>query len=60
MNPGASSFRWPARERPEDRGIASALAIAILFVAVAAASFAVDQSLTLSNLPLPPASSSDR
>jgi hypothetical protein len=51
MSPGASSYGLAHDEPHGDGGIASALAIAILFVAVAAISFAVDQSVTLSSLP---------
>lgn len=50
MNPGASLFHWPTHQgrRGPD---AWAAAVAILFIALAAASFALDQSLTLSILP---------
>ena len=54
MNPGIS-FHWFHRRAPsDDNGTAWALIIAILFAMVAAISFAVDQSVTLSNLPGPP------
>jgi len=57
MSPGASVFHWRARPPGEERGAGWAAAIAILFAAVAATSFALDQSLTLSSLPAPPAAS---
>jgi len=52
MSPGAfySPFSRGARER---RGTALATIIAILFATVAAISFAVDMSVTLSSLPAP-------
>jgi len=52
MSPGAfySPFRHGARDR---QGIALATVVAILFVTVAAISFAVDISVTLSSLPAP-------
>ena len=52
MSPGAfySPFSRGARDR---RGTALATVIAILFAAVAAISFAVDISVTLSSLPAP-------
>ena len=55
MSPGAvySLFSRDARDR---RGIALATVVAVLFVAVAAISFAVDISVTLSSLPAPAAS----
>jgi hypothetical protein len=53
MNPGASLFHWPSHQRHGDHGTAWALTVAILFAAVAAVSFAIDQSVTLSNLPAP-------
>ena len=54
MSPGAfcSPFSRNARER---RGVALATVVAILFAAVAAVSFAVDISVTLSSLPAPAA-----
>jgi hypothetical protein len=54
MSPGAvySLFSRDARDR---RGIALATVVAVLFVAVAAVSFAVDISVTLSSLPAPAA-----
>jgi hypothetical protein len=54
MSPGAffSPFSRDARDR---RGIALATVIAILFATVAAVSFAVDISVTLSSLPAPAA-----
>ena len=54
MSPG-TAFHFFHRGRPsESSGTASAVLIAILFAVVAAISFAVDQSVTLSNLPAPP------
>ena len=54
MSPGAfySPLSRNARER---RGVALATVVAILFAAVAAVSFAVDISVTLSSLPAPAA-----
>jgi hypothetical protein len=52
MNPGGSLYgSTPDKER--DHGVAWAAVVAILFAAVAAISFAVDQNVTLSNLPAP-------
>ena len=51
MSPGASLSHVPPDARREPGGVAWASVIAILFVAIAAISFAVDQSVTLSNLP---------
>jgi hypothetical protein len=51
MSPGASSYGLTPDKPQEDGGVALALVIAILFVVVAAISFAVDQSVTLSSLP---------
>ncbi len=52
MSPGAfySPFHRGAGDR---RGTAVATVVAILFAAVAAISFAVDMSVTLSSLPVP-------
>ena len=52
MNPHASTYGSPP-DKERDHGVAWASVIAILFVVVAALSFAVDQSVTLS-LPTPP------
>ena len=52
MSPGASIYGSPP-DKARDHGVAWASVIAILFVVVAALSFAVDQSVTLS-LPAPP------
>ena len=55
MSPGASSYGLTPDKPREDGGVALALVIAILFVAVAIISFAVDQSVTVSilaNLPI--------
>jgi hypothetical protein len=49
MSPGASLYESPP-DKHSDHHIVLALVIAILFVAVAAISFAVDQSVTLSSL----------
>jgi hypothetical protein len=54
MNPGASLSSPSKDKRSDDYGVAWASVIAILFAAVAAISFAVDQSVTLSSLPAPP------
>ena len=54
MSPGAfySPFNRGARDR---RGTALATVIAVLFATIAAISFAVDMSVTLSNVPAPTA-----
>ena len=52
MSPGASIYGSPPTKEC-DRGVAWASLIAILFALLAALSFAVDQSVTLS-LPAPP------
>jgi len=57
MSPGASLSDGPPDARREP-GVAWASVIAILFVAIAAISFAVDQSVTLSSLPSPPPANS--
>jgi hypothetical protein len=54
MNPGASLYDVPPDDRRDPGGIAWASVIAILFATIAAISFAVDQSVTLSSLPSPP------
>ena len=54
MSPGASIYHSPPNGRGDHGGVAWATAIAILFATVAAISFAVDQSVTLSSLPAPP------
>ena len=54
MSPGASLYGVPPDDRGDPGGVARASAIAILFAAIAAISFAVDQSVTLSSLPAPP------
>ena len=54
MSPG-TAFHFFHRHTPSvSNGTALALFIAILFAVVAAISFAVDQSITLSSLPAPP------
>ena len=62
MSPGASIYGVPPDgDRRSPGGVAWASVIAILFAAVAAISFAVDQSVTLSSLPAPaPADSAGR
>jgi hypothetical protein len=51
MNPATSWYDLPPDEHRDPRGVVWASVIAILFVAVAAISFAVDQSVTLSSVP---------
>lgn len=51
MNRGASWYDPAPSDRRDAVSLALSSAIAILFAAVAAISFAVDQSVTLSNLP---------
>jgi hypothetical protein len=53
MGAGASSYDLPPDNRRDPGGIAWATVIAILFAAIAAISFAVDQNVTLSGLPAP-------
>jgi hypothetical protein len=56
-----ASFHSASPKNPHDRrGIAWASIIAILFIVAAAISFAVDQSVTLSNFPAPPTRSAGR
>ena len=59
MSPG-TAFHFLHRAGPADSSSAWALVIAILIAVVAAASFAVDQSVTLSNFPVPPTQTSGR
>jgi hypothetical protein len=60
MSPG-TSFHFFHRADPGDgNGTLWATIIAILFAVVAAVSFAVDQSITLSNLPAAPAQTTGR
>ena len=54
MNPGASVYHVPPKQRGDHHGVAWATAVAILFAAVATISFAVEQSVTLSSPPAPP------
>ena len=55
MNPGASLYDVPPDDDRRGPGaVAWATVVAILFAAIAALSFALDQSVTLSSLPLPP------
>lgn len=59
MSPGASWYDLrPDDDRRDQNSVTWASVIAILFVAVAAISFAVDQSVTLSSLPTPPPANS--
>ena len=51
MSPGTAFHLFHRRAPRESSGTAWALVIAILFAVVAAISFAVDQSVTLSTLP---------
>jgi len=51
MSPGAFLYHSPPEARRADSSIAWASVVAILFAAIAAISFAVDQSVTLSSLP---------
>jgi len=54
MNP-STSFHFLHRAEPGGaHGVTWAMVIAVLFALVAALSFAVDQSITLSNLPAAP------
>ena len=55
-----SSFEHHADEPAADDGATWASVVAILFAAVAVISFAVDQSVTLSSLPQPPAADAAR
>lgn len=54
MRLGASFYQFPPQEQHDRAGTLWALAIAILFAAVAALSFAVEQSVSLSSLPVAP------
>ena len=56
LSPGASWYDPDGHGNPGR--IAWASVIAILFAAIAAISFAVDQSVTLSSLPAPPPAAS--
>jgi hypothetical protein len=51
MNPSAPTNTARAAALHRDQGVLWASVIAALFVAVAAISFAIDQSVTLSSLP---------
>jgi len=53
MGPGASLYDLPRGNRRDPAGVAWASVIAILFAAIAAISFAVDQNVTLSGLSTP-------
>jgi hypothetical protein len=53
MGPGASAYDLPPDNRRDPAGVAWASVIAVLFAAIAAISFAVDQNVTLSVLPTP-------
>jgi hypothetical protein len=60
MSPG-TAFHLLHRAGPADSsGSTWALVVAILFAVVAAASFAIDQSVTLSNFPVPPTQTGGR
>ena len=55
MSPGASLYDVRSDDdRRGPGGVAWASIVAVLFAAIAAISFAVDQSVTLSSGPLPP------
>lgn len=54
MNPGASLYDVPHDKPRDPGGVVRASVIAALFATIAAISFAVDQSVTLSSLPAPP------
>jgi hypothetical protein len=56
MKPSAFFHEPRHDEQREDSGTVGALAIAILFVLLAALSFAIDRSLFVSGQPAPPAS----
>ena len=60
MSPGTAFHFFHRAEPHEDHGSAWAAIIAVLFAAIAAISFAVDQSITLSNFSVPPAQTSGR
>ncbi len=52
MNPNAAKLYYRPRFQPTNRrGVAWASVIAVLFVAIATISFAVDQTVTLSSVP---------
>lgn len=53
MTPSASMNIGKPNEPYRDRGVLWAALIALLFAAVAATSFAIEQSVTLSSLPAP-------
>ena len=61
MNPG-TPFHFLHHRAPNENGagFTAAAIIAVLFAAVAAISFAVDQSVTLSNASAPPAYNAGR
>jgi hypothetical protein len=54
MNPGTSFHFFHRGTHGESSSTTWAAIIAILFSVIAAVSFAVDQSITLSSLPAPP------
>lgn len=60
MNLSAWFHDWRHGDGDHDRGAAGAIIVAILFAIVAALSFAVEHSVTLSKLPEPPARSAVR
>ncbi len=57
---GAFFSLFPWHGRRGDGGVAWALVVAVLFLALAALSFALDQSVTLSSPPVPPGHSASR
>src|SRR5213075_2407317 len=60
MSPGTAFHFFHRAGSAESGGSVWALVIAILFAVVAAASFAVDQSVTLSNFPVPAPQTTNR
>ncbi len=60
MSPGASLSNLPPEHRRDRTATAWAAVIAIVFLAIAAASFAIDQTVTLSSHPAPPTSALER
>ena len=53
MTPSASMDISEPNRRRRERGVVWASVVALLFAAVAALSFALDQTVTLSSLPTP-------
>jgi hypothetical protein len=54
MNPGTYLYGVPPGRQDHHGGFGWALVIAILFLALAAGSFAIEQTVTLSSVPAPP------